>query len=207
MTQEEVIKCLSVLKINYSTFAKGLSQKDADNLIELWMVSFADYPYEVVSRAVYDLIGTKKDFAPDIATVKEGVRELCAVATGEPTNTDLWHLLCRAASNSTYNSESEYRKLPDILKRYVGSPSALREMAMIEADVFNTVTKGTFFRTIDSTRERVEFEERVSPETLRLFSSFARPLKSQEDETKSLQEWNERRNQILDALDGGAHES
>ena len=61
MTQEEVIKCLSVLKINYSTFAKGLSQKDADNLIELWMVSFADYPYEVVSRAVYDLIGTKKD--------------------------------------------------------------------------------------------------------------------------------------------------
>ena len=163
MTQEEVIKCLSVLKINYSTFAKGLSQKDADNLIELWMVSFADYPYEVVSRAVYDLIGTKKDFAPDIATVKERVRELCAVATGEPTNTDLWHLLCRAASNSTYNSESEYRKLPDILKRYVGSPSALREMAMIEADVFNTVTKGTFFRTIDSTRERVEFEERVSP--------------------------------------------
>lgn len=201
MTNEEVIKCLGILKISYPVFAKGLSKRDADNLIELWTVSFADYPYEVVSRAVYDLIGTKKDFAPDIAAVKERVREMCAVAAGEPTDADLWNLLCRAASNSAYNSESEYQKLPEILKRYVGSPSGLRDMAMIEENVFHTVTKGTFFKTIDIVRERMEFERRVSPDTLRILSSFAKPLNIEEEETKSLQAWNERRNQILDRLE------
>ena len=187
MNREEVVKCLGMLKVNYQSFSRNMSARDAESLIDLWLMSFADEPYLIVSLAIADLMKTKKDFAPDIAAITERIRDMKAAAIGEPTNDELWLMLKRAASNSTYNSEKEFAKLPPILQQYVGSPGELRSMAMVDADTFETVNRGLFYKNIEITKNRAEFHERMSPEVRELLGGVANSMRIGGAERATLQ--------------------
>lgn len=45
---------------------------------------------------------------------------------------EAWSLVYRAICNSTYNSVSEFEKLPPLVQKAVGLPDSLREWAMTE---------------------------------------------------------------------------
>lgn len=203
MTREECAKCLSVLRVTYQTFARGMKPADAENLIDAWYMCFTNDPYEVVSLAIYDLIQTKKDFAPDIATVKERIREMKAEVSGEPSNDEMWAMLKKAASNSIYNAREEFEKLPPILQKYLGSPAELHAMAVTPESTLETVNRGMFFKNIERTREREEFRERLNPEMRVMLGGLSERMRIDSGGFREMSpdEVNSRRNQLLDAFE------
>ena len=72
----------------------------------------------------------------------------------------------KACGNSTYNAKEEFDKLPESVRRWVGSPSALRELGQVKAKIFNTVIRGEFIKTFGEVQKRSEAQAQL-PESVR----------------------------------------
>lgn len=204
MNRAECIKCLTILKATYQSFATKMTTRDAESVVNTWLMCFEDEPYEVVSVALYDLIQTKKDFAPDIATVKERISEMQRVALGTPDDVDLWNRLVKAVSNSAYCCKEEFEQLPPILKKFAGSARTLFDWSQMESDIFNSVVKGQFNKAIETLQARAETENKLAlnPRLKQMLQSFGTNASIQEpDEIYAPDEINTRRNQLLDAIE------
>ena len=204
MNKEECIKCLTILRTTYQSFATKMTARDAESLVNTWLMCFKDEPYEVVSVALYDLIQTKKDFAPDIATVKERISELQRAALGTPDDVDLWNRLVKAVSNSAYCCKEEFEQLPPILKKIAGSARTLFDWSQMESDIFNSVIKGQFNKTIKPLQAREETENKLAlnPKLKQMLRTFGTNASIQEpDGIYAPDEINTRRNQLLDAIE------
>ena len=199
MTREEVTQMLSLLKVTYPAFYSKMKRDDLILIVDLWSDMFRDDDVNIVKYALKELIATHSGYPPDIAAVKNKMKELCSSATGEATDEDLWLVLKKSVSNGLYGAEQEFEKLPAVLKRYVGTPSTLTEMALIDTDTFNTVTHGQFLKQIKVIKEREEYSQNMPDDVKRLISSVYKPLV----ETATVKQLNERRNAILDALTDG----
>lgn len=204
MNREECIKILTILRTTYQSFATKMTARDAESVVNTWLMCFTDEPYEVVSVALYDLIQTKKDFAPDIATVKERISELQRVALGTPDDVDLWNRLVKAVSNSAYCCKEEFEKLPPILKKFAGSARTLFDWSQMESDIFNGVVKGQFNKAIETLKARAETENKLAlnPRLKQMLQTFGTNASVQEpDGMYTPDEINKRRNQLLDAIE------
>ena len=201
MTRKETAQMLDVLKTAYSTFYRTVSPEEGAKTLELYAEMFANDDIRIVKPALYKLIETHKGYPPDIAALKEKIRELRIAATYEPTDEELWLMLKDAVSRGYYDAREEFERLPKILQRYLGSPNTLREMAAGDVQTLNTVTKGQFLRQIVSLRERQEFADSL-PEPVK--EAVARLYRKPEDVPAVLtgNEFNTARNNVLDQLEG-----
>ncbi len=207
MTRDEITSCLTLLKVAYPTFARKMTKRDANAMIALWEATFSEYPAKIVTLAVTQLIQEKKDFAPDIATIKERITENERIATGEPTVDELWLLLKKAMSNGGYCAVEEFRKLPPVLQRYVGSPSELHNMAMQDETVTDSVTRGIFYKNIDRTIRQERQAQALSPEVRQFILSQKGRMALDSEKGLLPEEMNERRNKILNALEASKGEN
>lgn len=201
MTRDETISVLKILKVSYPAFYSKFSASDMTAILDLWTEMFADDDIRVVKVALKKLIETHKGYPPDIAALKEKIRELVVASTGEPTDEELWQMLRRAASNGYYGAREEFDRLPRVVQRYLGSPSALRDLAVIDEKTLNTVTKGQFLKQIVSLRERQEFADSL-PEGVK---EAVAKLYRKPDESSVLltgDDFNSARNNVLDQLKG-----
>ena len=190
---------LSLLRVSYPTFYSKMKTKDMALVLDLWAETFAMEDVNIVKVALLELISTHTGFPPDIAAVKSKIKDFVSVATGEPTDAELWQMLKRAASRGYYGAEAEFEKLPRVLQRFVGSPATIREYSMIDSDTFNTVVHGQFLKQIKIIRDREDYDMRL-PENVKAFISAAyNPLLDKRALTES--ETNARRNNILNALE------
>ena len=165
MTREETLMIMSVLKAAYPAYYKDMRRSDAESVVALWSAMFAREDYALVNAAVQALIETDvKGYPPHIGAVKQKIQMLTRPA--DRTAVEAWALVESAAKNSTYDSEKEFEKLPPVIRRLVGSPSQLKEWAMMDADTFKAVIGSNFQR---SYKEAVEREAEIDrlPEQLR----------------------------------------
>ena len=65
-----------------------------------------------------------------------------------------WALVSRALRNGTYGAEEEFNKLPDDVKRAVGSPEQLHNWATTDEKTVETVIQSNFMRTYRTVIER-----------------------------------------------------
>lgn len=146
MTREDAITILSVLKAAYPNFYRGMTRIDANATIDLWETMFDTEDAALVGAAVKTFIASdSKGFPPSIGEVKEKIRKL--TQPEEMTEAEAWGIIGKAVSNSLYSSQKEFDKLPDTLKRLVGSPNQLKEWAMIDSDTLQTVVASNFQRS------------------------------------------------------------
>lgn len=177
MTKEQTAQVLRFIKVNFSGFAKQASNiEDANAMLNTWSVIFRDDPYEVVELAALKLIESETSGFPNAAMLRKKIDELKAIANGEPSNEELWLLLRKAAENGNYGAEEEYRKLPDILKDYLGSPSALRDMANSEIKTLDSVTKGIFMKSIGNFRDRKTYAASIPESVKQAVAQLYKPM-------------------------------
>ena len=145
MTRDETVKILSVLKCAYPNADREMPKMDAENTLTLWG-EMLDEPYPVVAMAVKSFIAVDtKGFPPAIGQVKEKIRQITSKA--EMTEQEAWSLVTKAVSNSLYNSEEEYQKLPPLIRKLVHAPSQLRQWAMEDESNLQTVIASNFMRS------------------------------------------------------------
>lgn len=200
MTRDECYSMLKLLQAAYPNFYKGMKRSQADDVLNLWTEMFAGEDVNIVKFALHRLIETHSGFPPDIAEVKNHIRLLVQAATGEPTDEELWRILRKAAANGLYGSSEEFDRLPPVLKRYCGSPSALREMAMQDEKTLDTVVHGQFLRQISGIRERQEYHDSLPDAVRDTVSRLYGRLEGERVLTPG--EENERKNAVLVALGG-----
>ena len=201
MNRQETIKALSVLKAAYPMFYSKQTKGDLEITVNLWETIFANDDYQVVMVALKELISKHSGFPPDIAALRKQMDDMTFAAIGEPTDEELWRMLAKAASNGYYGYQQEWQKLPSILKRYLGAPETLREFAVMEETTLNTVAKGQFLKQIGNIRERERFDIQTPKEIKQLLAASVKRLPSESNQLSSA-EINDRRNRLLDQLDG-----
>lgn len=165
MTREDVIKIMSVLRGAYPGFYRGISKAEALDTINLWADMFANDDAALVGVAVKCLIETdEKGFPPTIGQVKAKMRMLASKTA--PTESEAWNLVAAAVKNGLYGAAEEFAKLPPVCQRIVGSPSQLRDWAMMDSDSLHSVAASNFQRSYRAISER-EKEIAKLPEDLK----------------------------------------
>lgn len=166
MSTDETAKLLSVLKTAYPQSFSNLTQEDGKKQLELWATMFSDDPAPFVAAAVKYIIATDpREFVPTIALIKATMDKI-ANGANEMTEAEAWSLIHKAIGNGLYGAEEEFKKLPPTLQKLVGSPGQLRDWAMADADVVNTVVASNVQRAFRAIQAR-EKEMRTIPADVR----------------------------------------
>lgn len=141
-----------------------------EHAMSLWYDGLKDLPYQIVNIALKKYVQTNR-FAPSIADIREQATQLNQNNQNDDLNeTEAWSLVLKAIRRSTYYSEEEFSKLPEIIQRTVGTPKQLREWATLE-DVDGktlTVLQSNFQRTFRVEQQREREKQKLSPDVSRL---------------------------------------
>ena len=182
MTRDETIKILMAIQAAYPNYRP----QDKTVAVNVWAEMLSDIPYEQVSIAVKAYIQTDTSgFAPSVGDIREKVRDIFS-KKDDLNETAAWSLVLKAIRRSTYYSDEEFAKLPEVVQRAVSSPRQLREWATLE-DVDGktlTVIQSNFQRTFRTEQQRERERHKLSPDVLRLMHHLNNP--QIEDKPKEL---------------------
>lgn len=159
MTVNETIALLSIMRTAYPQFYKGMNSEDEDDIINLWATMFADDNAKIVTEAVKALICTMK-FPPTIADVKAKIQEI--TQPERMTEMEAWAMVRKAIDY--YNATENFAKLPPILQKLVGSPNQLREWAVMDKEVVQSVVQSNFMRSF-TVRQKQEEARAMLPDS------------------------------------------
>jgi hypothetical protein len=167
MTRQETGRIMDVLRAAYPQFYSRMGEEQLRGVVNLWAGMFADDDVTTVAAAVKALIASDtRGFPPVVGQVRESIRRL--TQPGRMTEAEAWNRVVRALRNGVYGSADEFERLPETLRRLVGSPAQLREWAMLDSGELQTVVQSNFMR---SYRARISDEERelsMPPDVRRL---------------------------------------
>jgi hypothetical protein len=153
MTRNETAAIMAVLEVAYPRFYASQSREEKKQALSLWAEMFAGDPAEIVTAAVKSFIATDiKGFPPHIGAIKDHVVKV--TSPPEKSELEAWAEVKKAMSNSNYNEKKEFDNLDPIIQRIVGSPSQLREWAMVDTETLDSVISSNFqrsFRAISKT--------------------------------------------------------
>ena len=146
MDRAETLAIMSVLKAAYPNYYKDMKATEAERVVSLWEEMLKDQPTGLVAVAVKAHIATdKKGIPPHIGAIIEAIVKL--QQPDEMTEQEAWGLVLRAVRNGLYGSEKEFDALPHVVQRIVGSPSQLKEWAMMDSDTVQSVVASNFQRS------------------------------------------------------------
>lgn len=154
MTEAQFIPLAKGMKAVYAD-PKFLADKDA---IMVWYALLKDLDYTAVSKAITEVLRTSK-FPPTVADITERVHR--DAAEEDLSEMEAWDLVRRAMRNSIYHSEEEFDRLPDAVKKAIGSAANLQEMAMMDEDTVESVEQSHFVRSFRVITERRHAEEKA----------------------------------------------
>ena len=156
MTRDEVKKIIAIMATTYPNYKPG----DLKQTVDIWEMMLDEYSYQEISVALKAyILSDTSGFAPSIGQLTTRVHETRRLVKGDDlTELEAWALVYKAICNSTYNSESEYEKLPEPVKKAVGNAANLREWASMDIDTVQSVEQSHFIRVY---RAEVEKAKRV----------------------------------------------
>lgn len=168
MTRDETVKVLMMIQAAYPNY----NPPDKTVTVNLWNGMLQDYSYEQVSAAIKAYIRTdQKGFSPSVGEVVGKLQLL--FGDGEDLNAlEAWTLVLKAIKNSTYHSDEEFEKLPELVKKAVGSPMQLKEWAISEVND-NTVSgwQTKFMSTYKLECARDSERKMLSPDLLKMIEN------------------------------------
>lgn len=145
MNREETKRILKLMCAAFPNF----KPEDKAATLEIWNIVLQEYSYSDVQRALAIYISNNTTgFAPVpgqlIAkiNIKKTINQLNAE--------EAWTLTYKAIGKGNYNAQEEFYKLPDAIKRTIGSPSYLQQMAQTPLETVQTVEKSHFIRTYNA---------------------------------------------------------
>lgn len=157
MTRKEIRKMLRIIEIEYPSAFKDMTEKEMVLKLNLWESQFAPYDKDIVLKAFYNCIA-KSEFAPKISSIFEEMNKL---KTGGDEEQALWEQFTKLCGRASVVTQEEFETLPEALKKWLRNLQNLKELGQLDADIFNSVTRGQFFREIKPIIESEKAKERV----------------------------------------------
>ena len=165
MDRTDTLKIFSVIKAEYRNHFKDITSVDANAMVDLWTEMFADVDYAIVSAAVKSyILSNTSGHPPKVGQINSIIQKLTqpeAMTEQEASN-----LIFKALSNSIYEADEEFAKLPPILQTLVGSPNMLHEWAKMDSDTVHSVIASNLMRSYRVTEERQRVKDAL-PSSIR----------------------------------------
>ena len=161
MTKEQFSLIVKALKAVYSepTF---IPDKDA---FEVWYALLSDLDYELANKATQKLM-MQSAKTPRPSDIREMAMSFSY--KDEMSEMEVWGLVAKAIRNSTYHSEEEFEKLPEIAKKAVGSSQQLNNWACDE-EYNEGVIQSNFLRSYRICQQR-EKDDAKLPQYIKDFA-------------------------------------
>lgn len=161
MTREQTQGLLAMMQATYPNF----NPYDKTAAVNAWHMALCDCKWDDVQRAFAMYMRTNTSgFAPAPGQI---IDKLVTLTIPQELNElEAWSMVRKALRNSTYNSDEEFAKLPEVVRKAVGSPGQLKTWAADEG--FNEgVASSNFMRAYRMAANRAA-EIGKMPEKIRL---------------------------------------
>ena len=152
MNRAETIQVITILAGNYDSIANK-DEKQKKIMVETWYECLKDLDYNIVKGAVKKTIITSP-YPPTIHEIRKNVAELMNPQSENDNPLDAWEEASQMMARGLYMSKEEFDKHSPIVKKFIGSLEQLRNYAMADADVVNTVVKGQFMKQYEILKNR-----------------------------------------------------
>lgn len=178
MTRQETVAILTLLAGNYESFAKRTeTDEQVKIMLDTWQECLGDLDYKLVLQAVKKTI-IESPYPPTIHEIRKNAIELINPTT-KKTGIEAWNEAIEMISDGLYMTEEEFNSHSPEVKRFFGSVNQVKQLAMVDMDTINTVTKGQFLKQYDVLIER-EKQENLLPQPMKemmegLADKFALP--------------------------------
>ncbi len=160
MTKQETGKIIALLEAYYEL------KKDPKTTVNAYHLVLQGYDYIVVEQAVINLAREDRREYSQFPSVGAIVSQIELISGKDDTAAELWTLVEKASRNGYYGCVEEFNKLPEVCQKWLGSPSALRELSLSDMNILQTVTRGQFLKTIEVIKKR-EKAKKALPEDIR----------------------------------------
>lgn len=156
MVKEEWKEGVAILKSAYT------SQSFLPDALSwnVWLEGLKDLPYEVVKASIVVYMQTNH-FPPAISDLRE-IASRFMPEKKELTDMEAWSLVSKAVSNSAYNAEREFEKLPESVQKAVGGIRTLQEWSQLEETIFSSVAQSQFLKAYRGIQTREKEAARLS---------------------------------------------
>lgn len=160
MTREEIQDFLAMIQATYPNF----NPPSKTAAVNAWKLALEEYEEKLVHMAFKLYMQTSASgFAPVPGQIIDKIHTM--TQPQELNEMEAWSLVYKAICNSTYNSVSEFEKLPPLVQKAVGLPDSLREWAMTE-NLNKEVVMSNFQRAYKAELKRHE-ELQKMPQNVR----------------------------------------
>lgn len=176
MSRTEMVQIITLLAGNYETIANK-SQQQRELMLNTWYECLGDLDYKLVLQAVKKTI-IESPYPPTIHEIRKNAVELINPTT-KRTAIEAWNEAIGMISNGIYMTEEQFNTASPEVKKFFGNVRQVKELAMLDSDTVNTVTKGQFLKQYDILVQR-DREEKMLPEPMKemitgLANKFALP--------------------------------
>lgn len=144
MNTTEIKKILTIIQTAYPTF----KVERMEDTVKLWTMMLKDYTYQQISTSLQVYIYNNK-FPPTIADLVQGLNEI--TRDNQDNYEEAWAKVLWACKH-TY-TENYWDKLPERIKKCT-SVQSLREWALMDSQVVNTVVKSNWIKSYQQVLER-----------------------------------------------------
>ena len=163
MNRMETIQVITLLAGNYDSIAsKDKTQKDL--MIATWLECLGDLDYRLVLQAVKKSI-INSPYPPTIHEIRKNAIEMLNPTT-KKTAIEGWNEALQMISNGLYMTQEQFEKYSPEVRRFFGSVNQVRQLAMLDSDTINSVTKGQFLKQYDVLVQR-DREEKILPDAMK----------------------------------------
>jgi cell division protein FtsB len=159
MNRDETAKVFIILKATYPYFYRDMTESQLNSALNLWTALFSQEPFADIQAAVHAMIKTRTStFPPVPGEISDYLYKI--KNSSEVTEQEAWNMVFQAVKKSAYNYSEEYNKLPDIIKKLVGSPQQLHDWSQMDADQVKTVVASNFMRSYRAkTKQQKEYNQ------------------------------------------------
>ena len=166
MTRQETIQVITLLAGNYDSIAnKDKTQKQL--MINTWQECLGDLDYRLVLEAVKKTMITSP-YPPTIADVRKNAVEMLKPST-QKTAIEAWNEAYKMICNGLYMTEEQFKMASPEVQKFFGNVRQVRELALTDANIVNSVTKGQFLKQYEVIVNR-EKEQKLLPQSMQNFT-------------------------------------
>lgn len=163
MNKAETIQVITLLAGNYDSIAKKDSMQK-QLMVNTWLECLGDLDYKLVLQAVKKTI-IESPYPPTIHEIRKNAVEMINPST-QRTAIEAWNEAYKMICNGLYMTEEQFEQHSPEVKRFFGDVRQVKEQALVDTDIVNSVTKGQFLKQYEVIVNR-EKEQKLLPQSMR----------------------------------------
>lgn len=173
MNKQETVQVITLLAGNYDSIAKKDStQKQL--MIHTWSECLGDLDYRLVLQAVKKTI-INSPYPPTIHEIRKNALEMMN-PTQTRTAIEAWNEAYQMICSGLYMTAEQFETYSLEVKKFFGNVKQVRELAMTDTDVVNSVTKGQFLKQYDVLVQREQERKMLPPQMQEFIGQLAEKM-------------------------------